>query len=144
MAIFRIKPNMPVGAYTTYSLTMPKDTHWRKATCEEVECQPWRNGWKTIVPTASPQADYIRAKQHGRHFTEAPADGGMAEFTFPPGQPCFRSGEHRLQLQRPPIASLRGGDWRAATTPVKVVNLQEWVNRFGENQVALKDRVERG
>lgn len=143
--INRAEPALPVAAYKTYGVAAPRATHTRPATCEEVNCPAWRNGWKTIVPTVSLQADYIRNADHGRHYTETTADAGMAEFVFPPGQRCFNAANHVTSLHREPIYTVRGGDWRARTGPVRRhTRAEDFVEDFALNQQAIADVHKKG
>jgi len=99
-----IVPNL--NQYRTYAVTMPIPTHFRPATCAEVQCRAHVNGWKTIVPTDSPQAQYIRSAS-GRKFVETRAADGLAEFRFEAGQQCFAASEHRASLERDPNFTVR-------------------------------------
>lgn len=144
MSPFRIEPNLPVTAYKTYGMAFPKQTHTRPATCAEVDCQAYENGWKTVVPSDSPQAEYIRAKSE-RHFTETSPDAGLIEFVFPPGQRCFAADQHRVSLERPGIFTVRGGDWRGKTSDVRRHTRAEfWVEDFALNQQAIANAHQRG
>jgi len=142
----RFQPAGPIGAYKTYAIKAPLSTHWRPATCAEVECEYWSNGWKTIVPAISDHADYIRTGQTGRSFTERPGGAGLAEFCFPAGQSCFRSSEHRVPLERDPVYLVRDGDWRGNPTgrSRQHARPEYWVEDFGENQQAIADEKKRG
>ena len=82
-----------------FRMAAPVATHRREATCREVDCKHWLEGWLTAVPINSPQALYIRY-QSGRKFAEA-VDGDRVVFKFYPGQKCFRT--HTTSLDRPPI-----------------------------------------
>jgi hypothetical protein len=145
MQPYRIDPLMPLTAYKTYGLHAPRATHTRAATCAEVKCGAYLRGWKTVVPADSMQADYIRGAGHGRHFIETRAGDGLACFEFPPGQSCFASSEHRLSLEREPIYTVRGGDWRGATSPTRThARAADWIEDFATNQQAVADRMTRG
>lgn len=138
----------PLGArehYKTYALKAPPSTHWRRATCAEIDCPAYLNGWVTIVPTASPQAVYIRAGA-GRRFEESAPEAGMASFFFPPGQPCFKASEHRTPLEREPLYIVRDGDFRGNPTGRSMRHQRgsDWVEDFGEHQQAIVDRQARG
>lgn len=140
-----LQPVGPASAYQTYALRAPLSTHFRKATCREVNCPAYLNGWRTIVGTGSVQAQYIRAKSE-RVFTEHPQDGGMVEFRFPPGQMCFRAAEHRAPLHREPLYIVRDGDHRGNPTGRRRQhrNGADWVDDFGEHQQRLTDQREKG
>lgn len=147
MGLFRIEPLMPVQAYKTYGMSMPLRTHWRPASCEEADCEAYRNGWQTIVPAASDHAELIRSADFRRRYryTEQPGEGPLAVFTFPPGQQCFKSSEHRVPVGRPAIWTVRGGDWRGATTEPRVhKRAEDWVEDFAGHQDRLATAIERG
>jgi hypothetical protein len=143
---FRITPALPVGAYKTYGMHSPNSTHTRSATCAEVECEQFLKGWITRVPFHSALAEFIAGKTHGRHFTETTGVGtGEREFVFPPGQQCFRASQHAVSLERPPILTVRGGDWRGSTTQTRVhATAENWVDDFATNQIAIADTRQRG
>jgi hypothetical protein len=143
MQPFRVEPNMPAQAYDTYGIVMPKTTHTRVATCEEVECAAHINGWLTKLDVGTEQgvqrAKYI-IDHSGRHWTAEQA-GGLVTFTFPAGQQCFA--EHRVPLDRPPLYTVKRGDWRTGA-PAHPVSTEEWLNRFGDNQANLAKIHEKG
>jgi hypothetical protein len=139
--MFRVEPALPSRAYDTYAVRMPKTTHQRPATCEEVECGAWANGWKTVVPNASPQAQYIRAKS-GRAFTESIEDE-LVTFFFKPGQRCFASDKHTVLLERDPVFLKGHGDWRS-TERMKALDPNQWLDEFAGNQERLKALHEKG
>lgn len=133
----RPEPRLPVQAFKTYALLSPISTHRRPATCAEVHCTAYERGWTTRVPRTSDLAEFIRAGTHGRRFTETTMiDGAEAEFMFPPGQPCFRAGQHTVPLEREPLYIVRGGDWRGNPTGEKRqhVRAADWVDDFAEHQ----------
>lgn len=93
---------------------------WRRATCAEVGCAQYLNGWTTTIDERTTlgqaQGRYIR-RESGRGFTVARDEQGMTVFTFHPGQRCFQSGDHRVRnLDVPEIHVARGGDWRGNPT----------------------------
>lgn len=146
----RLPPTMPVGAYKTYQIVSPVATHWRKATCAEVDCDHYVNGFRTRVDErlelGQKQAHYIR-KESGRRFTEDRDDAGLTVFTFEPGQRCFASDSHKLPLERPELYLTRPGDWRGNPTgerPYQHTKPEFWVEDFSINQDNLKSRMDRG
>jgi hypothetical protein len=141
MQPFRIQPALDPYAYDTYAIRMPRSTHQRIATCEEVECAAWQNGWRTAVPNASPQAQYIRAKSE-RAFTEE-RDGALVVFTFKPGQRCFASDTHRVVLEREPVFLKQRGDWRTSGQ-MKALEPTQWLDEFAGNQERLSALHEAG
>ena len=147
MQPFRIQPNLPVQAYQTFEIARPAATHWRKATCEEAGCPAHVNGWRTAVDEATDlgqrQGAYIRA-QAGRAFRESRDEAGLTVFEFPAGQRCFRSDQHRVPIEREPIYAVHGGDWRATTSPRRVVDVGRWLDDFATNQDRLTSMIEKG
>lgn len=140
----RVIPAAPVHAYKTYQIIAPLSTHFRMATCAEVECDGWRYGWRTIVPTDSEQALYIRVGSD-RAFTEETLEGGLASFTFKPGQQCF-SGPHRVRLERPERFLVRNGDWRGnpGGQVYEHTNAEFWQEDFAIHQDRINTAIERG
>ena len=136
-------PLMSPDAYRTFQILAPVSTHFRKATCAEVNCPEYLNGWRTIVPAGSDHADLIRSLKGRYHFTEQ-ALPGLAEFTFPAGQACFQAVNHRIRVERDERFIIRGGDRRAAAGRVHEVSSASWVDGFGENQERLRALEQRG
>lgn len=141
----RWQPDGPAWAYRTYRMLSPM-SHRRPATCEEVECKWWMNGWTSLLDVSDPkqagQANWIRLHSK-RHFTVT-QDGTCVTFTFQPGQNCFN--KHTIPY-KPHLFLVQGGDWRGNPRSVPVVRhsgVQAWVDDFAENQQAIKDRVGRG
>jgi len=144
--MFRIDPALPAAAYQTFEISAPLATHWRPATCAEVECDHYVHGWQTIVPSDSPAAEYIRHDKTRSHREER-RDGGLACFTFGPGQRGFAPGhDHKLPVGRPERFTERGGDWRGNPRgDVRVhATPDDWVDSFANHQDKLKTRLERG
>lgn len=141
--VFRPDAALPVGAVKTYQILQPTATHFRPATCEEVECANHVNGWKTIVPVRSDLADAVRSS--GRVFTEEVIDGGLVEFRFKPGQQCFRAASHRISLQRDQLFMVRRGDWRGFEGPaLQHRSAADWVDDFASHQDRLNTKIGRG
>lgn len=146
MQPFRIQPALPVQAYQTYEIRAPKETHWRPATCQEVDCDAYQNGWITTLDTATElgarQAEYIRLHS-GRHYTARPLGEHVFAFTFPAGQRCFQ--QHHVPLEREPLYVVRGGDWRQHLgAERRHVHADDWVDDFATHQQAVADRIEKG
>lgn len=145
---FRLGPRLPAHAYTTYQLLRPKATHYRPATCEEVQCEANTRGWRTQIDTNTPmgarQANYIRL-QSGRSFTtrEVPLSG-LVVFTFPAGQQCFA--QHRVPLEREPLYVVRNGDHRGNPRQERRVHIRpaDWVDDFASHQDTLATEISKG
>lgn len=143
--VSRPEPMGGPGLYKTYQIVAPVQTHFRPASCAEVQCAGHRLGFRTIVASDSPQAAYIRARS-GRKFAESPAGAGLAQFDFPAGQTCFQASAHRVSLEREPFYLVKDGDYRGnpyGTRPTQR-RAGEWVDDFATHQQAVSDRIERG
>ena len=40
------EPLLPSGSMKTYQMAQPLKTHWRPASCEEVDCPNYLSGWR--------------------------------------------------------------------------------------------------
>ncbi|MEE4546461.1 hypothetical protein V2S66_31415 [Streptomyces sp. V4-01] len=141
-----IEPAMGPESYKSYVLAQPLDTHWRKATCEEVNCDHFLNGWRVRVENLTPEQLHA-AKNSGRHYQEHRIADGETWLGFAAGQPCFRASEHRAPLARPPLYVVRDGDLRGNPRGTKARLHQRpdlWVEDFAEHQQTLADAQQRG
>lgn len=145
----RLQPRLPAHAMKTYEISAPLETHWRVASCKEVECDAYAHGWMTTIDTSTPlgakQANYIRLHS-GRRYTANPVTLGSAvyRFVFPPGQQCFR--EHRVRLDRQELYVVRGGDWRGNPRREgrRHTRPEFWVEDFAEHQSRIAAEVQKG
>jgi hypothetical protein len=146
----RIAPQLPAHAMKTYELRQPLATHFRVATCAEVDCPQWAHGWQTGFDLTDAEqvglANWVRNRS-GLIFTFVQLETRVV-FSFPQGQQCLRSRvrPHRLPLDRDPIALVRGGDWRGNPRREgrKHVRLDDWVDDFASHQDRLATRLEQG
>lgn len=144
--VTRINPALPVQAYQTYQVIAPPSTHWRKATCEEVECAAMASGWRSVIDEMTElgmrQAHYIRHVSR-RRFREG-RDAGLTVFDFEPGQTCFA--DHQVRTARPETYLVRGGDWRGNPTGQvrRHARAEDWLEDFAEHQDRIADRLQRG
>lgn len=147
----RRAPRIPLGPqnYQTYGIARPIDTHFRPATCAEINCPNHTYGWKTLIDEATDlgqrQAYYIR-KQSGRGFTEY-REGAITVFVFDAGQRCFNSDDHKVALEREPIYLVKGGDSRGnprGIAPRIHTRGDDWVDDFANHQLKLVDQLNKG
>jgi hypothetical protein len=112
------------------------DVTYRPATCEEVQCGGWRDGWFTALPGEDARALYIR-QDSGRKFREyraeewnergaalaaernavkqpgealeefTPVPLGVVVFAFTPHQPCFNAANHLTTQAVNPLFTVR-------------------------------------
>lgn len=137
-----IKPLMPKHNYKTFALRQPIHTHTRKATCQEVDCEHFHNGWN--LPVSGLDAAMLHAvKVTGRKYVEKKI---LSEtyLVFEPGQQCFTV--HRVPLERDPFMFIGRGHHSAfvARKPDQVGSTVEWVERFAEHQDNIVREINKG
>lgn len=141
---FRIEPAMPVQAYKSYAIAAPLETHWRPATCADIDCPDYVNGWQVRVEHLSAELLHA-AKTSGRRYREMPVREGETYLIYEPGQPCFQASKHRKRLERPELYVVRAGDHRGNPTRELVeLDSVSWTDDFGEHQERLADRMKQG
>lgn len=144
---FRIEPAAPATAYQTYELRRIPGVHTRKATCEEVDCLAYLNGWITKVDLGTDlgrrQLEYIK-KQSGRRYRDVTASAGLVELMFEPGQQCFA--QHQKPVERDPLYIVRGGDHRGNPTGLHRQHTrgQDWVEDMTEHLDKVQQDKQRG
>ena len=47
--LFRIPPKAGPEAYKTYEVRQPRQTHFRRGTCAEVDCRRAKTGWRSVI-----------------------------------------------------------------------------------------------
>ncbi len=111
---------VPQGAMQTFAIVKPRATHYRPASCAEVDCEPHRNGWATTLLAGSDDLDFVTTQVcgglvdgHRRHYVREPAPDGMVRLVFAPGQPCFAVSSHTVDIERDPVFLVRPGDTRS-------------------------------
>ena len=144
MPLNRIEPQLPAHAFRTFQISAPIATHFRPATCAEVDCPNWLNGWRVQAETLTPDLLHA-AKTSGRRYREESLAPGATWLVFESGQPCFRSGQHRTPIGRPELYIVRDGDWRQHFGQARQHTRPEhWVEEMSENQQRLIDAKQRG
>lgn len=144
--INRVAPKMPTAAYKTYAFGLPF-SQWRRASCAEVDCRAYLEGWATKVDERTElgmaQAYYIR-RESRRGFREYRDEAGLTVFQFNPGQTCFGSDRH-LVPSRPPLWVVRGGDWRKNLGILRRhTSAEDWADDFRNHQDRLATAIQRG
>lgn len=145
--LFRVPPRMGPEAYKTYAVVSPLGTHFRRATCEEVACPHYANGWRVRVEGLPPDMLHA-ARTSGRKYVEQDITKGETYFVFAAGQPCFRASDHRTRVSdRPPLYVVRDGDHRGNPrgTKDRVHHRPDnWLDDFATHQQAISDAIEKG
>lgn len=86
----------------SYRILNPTSTHYRPATCEEVDCDHFLNGWQVRVE-GLPEELLHTARNSGRSFTEMRVSEGVTYLVFAPGQACFKAKTHLTNIGRNPL-----------------------------------------
>lgn len=137
-----------------YVILAPPATHFRPATCAEVQCRAFTAGWETHLDEATEDgkqlAAYVRSGKHGNQFTEWRAERStITVFRFPPWQPNPFGLEHRkhlVKLDRPEIFAVRDVDTGFELKQHRGAEngAQDWVDDFATNQAAVAKEYEKG
>lgn len=141
----RIQPNGPVQAYRTFQILAPASTHRRKATCKEVDCPQYLNGWRVRVESLDGPMLHV-ARTSGRKFTELHVAEGENWLVFEAGQPCFRAGQHSVPLDKQELFIARDGDYRGNPTGNvrRHTRPEDWTEEFSEHQDKLTRLIQNG
>lgn len=141
----RIPPQGRVQDYKTYQIVAPLSTHWRPATCAEIDCPDYTKGWKLRVEGLSPEMLHA-AKTSGRKYTELDVTESEHWLIFEAGQPCFRARTHRKLLGKQEIFIARDGDFRGNPTGNvrRHTKPEFWLEEFQENQENIARRIQQG
>jgi len=144
---FRLEPAMPVQDYKTYQILSPLSTHWRLASCEEVDCEHYRSGWRVRVEGLPPEMVHT-AKSSGRKYVEQHVADGETWLVFEAGQPCFKASQHRVPVGRPSLFLTRPGDWRGNPEGRGAVyrhtRPEFWFEDFAGHQDRIATQIEKG
>lgn len=132
-------PQMRPDAYATFGIRAPRSTHFRKATCVEVDCPEWRYGWKLRWDVMGEQDRYLLT-HCGRKYTV-----DQEWIVFEAGQPCFRESKHQTRLERPEIF-LRKNVHMSVRGQGRIVhkNPEDWADDFMNTTQAAVEEIERG
>lgn len=148
--ITRIAPLARPEAYKTYGMSMPLKSHWRRATCEEIGCEPYRSGWVTTVDLATDlgqkQYEFITHDTERRYSMQR-VTMTIVKFVYGPGYPCFARSDHKVPLERPARLYVAEGDWRGNPRgiPVRVHSrAEDWIEDFSEHQDKLATAIQKG
>jgi hypothetical protein len=142
-----LNPRMPTHAYKTFNIAAPVNTHFRPATCEEIDCPAYLNGW-TYRKTDLIAANLYDLVTHaGKRYREQALDeGGELFLVFEPGQICFQAKSHRISLERPQFFFSGRGDHRSYSPKraYQYVDGAEWSEAFAEHQEILNRVAQEG
>jgi hypothetical protein len=146
----RIQPQGGPELYKSYSWARPLRTHWREATCEEVQCDDFVNGFMFTCDISTPlgqrQYDFLTHDRE-RSYTVDEEGPYIRHFIYPPGTRGFAGNkhDHRLPIGREPLLLVRAGDWRKYLAPAyQHASVDDWVEDFATNQDKIQEIQKRG
>lgn len=139
----RPAPKMAPSSYKTYQIAAPTKTHWRRATCAEVECPHYVNGWRVRMEGLDDQMLHT-AKNSGRTWRHLAVSMTENWLVYEAGQPCFQAVNHRKRIDREEIFIVRHGDWRQTFSSETHANPENWQTDFAEHQDKLATEQQKG
>lgn len=139
----RPTPRLHTQAYKTYRIMSPLSTHYRPATCAEVECKAYTEGWTYKKADLDERLLYL-VTHAGKAYKQI-GFGQDTYLVFAPGQPCFQAPTHRVPLERPAFFVAGRGDYRSfSLRRAEKLSADNWVDSFATHQDHLKTFFERG
>jgi len=144
---FRLDPKMPAHAYTSYTLAAPLASHWRTATCEEVQCERYLNGWQIRKEGLDAQLLHLATHSPQRPYREVQVAPGETWLIYQPGLPCFEASNHRIRVEREAFYYRWPGDHRGLLPGERVYQHQRpdfWVEDFQEHQDKIITAINQG
>lgn len=144
--VLRLVPAVAAEGYQSFRILAPLSTHWRPASCAEVGCEEYLNGWALRVQGLT-EEDLHTAMNCGRRYRRADIGEGCTLLVFEAGQPCFRTTGHRVRVDRDERFFVTGGDWRGnplGIPPREHTRAADWQEHFAEHQDRIHTAIERG
>lgn len=124
--------------HTTYRLADARDGY-RPATCEEVGCRAFREGWTLRLQDLT-KDDLTTLRSANRVYKEVCLSDTDTYLVFPGNQPCLAAGTHRLRRHdRSTTHYLIGRGVRT-----QLVGTDQWINELNENLDSIRAIRERG
>jgi hypothetical protein len=142
------RPKMPGRFYKTYQIAAPIDTHTRRATCAEIDCTAYLEGWTYPKSKLVAEDLYDLVTHAGKRYREVKLDDSSETYlVFEPGQMCFQAATHRLSLERPELFFAGRGHFRSgysARSANRFDNGEDWADSFATHQEIINRIVEEG
>lgn len=131
-----VNPAVGPQHYRTFKISAPIKSHWRKATCEEYECDGYVHGFVTTVDVSTDlgqrQYHYL-THDRSRRYSLQHVGESLYKFVYGPGFRCFSMADHRVPIGRPPMLLVAEGDWRGnpRQIPTRVHSrVEDWVDHY--------------
>jgi len=136
---------LPSHNYQTFGIRSPLETHFRPATCEEFNCDAYRNGWGYRIETLEPALFYA-ATHSGKKYSIINKAEGESYLFFAAGQECFAAESHVVALGRPELYIAGRGDFRTFSDrkAYRYARPDQWVDDFATNLDRIRTATERG
>ena len=111
-----------------WRIETPRSSHYRTASCAEVNCPNYYKGFYIVLPTTM-IVQIIAIRESRMQYTEEEMEGGLIRFVFAPGQECFegQAGNHQSNLEREPIFKKNG----------RIQEVNQWQDGIGESLYRL-------
>lgn len=127
-----------MGEQMHWTIDSPIATHWRRATCEEVDCAKHRTGYRIRVDALA-EADLDAIRQSNRPFTVLDVAEGETYWVFPPGTPCFEASLHQVPVGRPELYVVRDrGEVR------RYDRADQWAEDCATHTTKIVDKIKEG
>jgi hypothetical protein len=147
ISVNRLAPKLPSRMYKTFQIASPLATHYRVATCAEVECEAYTKGWTYKKADLIAENLLYLVTHAGKRYRETSIDeGGEIYLVFEPGQVCFQARAHRVSLERPELYLSGRGDYRSysARNANRYDRADQWVESFAEHQEIINRVIQEG
>ncbi len=135
---------MSPGSYKTYKIASPLSTHYRAATCAEINCLAYKEGWTYNKASLIAEDLYDIVTKAGKRYREMALDDSNEMYVvFEPGQVCFQAASHRISLERPEIYYAgRGHHTVFSTGRAAILETDQWLESFINHQDMLHTAFE--
>lgn len=152
-SITRYAPEAGPQHFMTYEWSAPLRSHWRKATCEEYECDDFINGFVLTVDLSTElgkkQYYFVTKVDRERSYSMQRVTQTMVKFIYGPGNPCFapKRNTHRVPIGRPPFYIVAQGDWRGnprGTPRYLHRRAEDWIDDSANHFNRLAEAAKRG
>lgn len=142
---YRPEPKMPTQMYKTYRIMQPLSTHFRYATCAEIECPAYTEGWTYKKSDLVAQNLLYVVTHAGKRYREVDHEN-ETYLAFEPGQPCFQESTHRKSLERPEFYYAGRGDFRSFSTrrAEQFTRPEDWRDSFAEHLDTINNEIRKG
>lgn len=138
---------LPDRFYKTYQIAQPLDTHFRRATCEEVGCEAYEKGWTYRKSDLIAGGLYEIVTKAGKRYRETRLDDSAEVYVvFEPGQACFQAAKHKVSLEREQLffAGRGAGALYSSRKANQFANGEEWADSFAHHQDIISQVFEEG